>query len=105
MAMTFVQIIEMTSSRPDELDALYREWLTTTEGRRTMSREMHMQDRDKPSHFVDVVEFPSYEKAMLNNDLPETQRLAERMRALCDSPPRFLNLDLLRDDNGNGSAR
>jgi len=100
MAMTFVQIIEMTTSQPAEMDALYGEWLATTEGRRTMSRDVHMRDRDKPAHFVDVVEFPSYEKAMMNNDLPETRRLAERMQALCDTPPRFINLDVVRDDNG-----
>jgi len=96
--MTFLQIIEFDTDRPAELDGLYDEWLTATEGKRTVSHEFHTRDRDKPNHFVDIVEFPSYEQAMRNNDLPETQRIAERMRALCNSDPRFLNLDVLRED-------
>jgi len=100
--MTFVQIIDLETSHQADMEKLYDEWLVVTEGKRTVLHEFHTQDRDKPTHFVDIVEFPSYEQAMVNSALPETQRIAERMRALCDSGPRFVNLDVLREDGSNG---
>jgi hypothetical protein len=99
--MTFVQIIEFETDRQGELEKLYDEWLTATEGKRTVLHEFHTQDRENPSHFVDIVEFPSYEQAMVNNDLPETQRIAEQMREVCKTTPRFINLNVLREDKTN----
>lgn len=101
--MRFVQIVEMETNKPDEMDKVYAEWLTLTEGKRTVMREFHTQDRDKPTHFVEIVEFPSYEQAMVNSNLPETKRLSERMRELCTAPPRFMNLDVLREDEAQGA--
>ncbi|MEO3767099.1 hypothetical protein [Streptomyces sp. B8F3] len=95
--MTFVQLIEYESERGEELDRAMDEWMTATEGKRTMSREMHGRDRGDTRHYVDIVEFPSYEQAMINNDLPETKRIAERFRELCSSEPRFVNLDVVGD--------
>ena len=43
-----------------------------------------------------VVEFPSYEAAMKNNDLPETQALSAEMMKLADGPPTFYNLNIER---------
>jgi hypothetical protein len=97
--MTFLQIIEYETDRPEELDELFHEWLAATEGKRTVQHELHTRNRDDPSHFVDIVEFASYEAAMWNNELSETRRITEQMRACCRNGPRFLNLDVLRDDN------
>lgn len=97
--MTFVQIIEYETNRPDELDALFDEWVAATEGKRTVSREVHARDRRNPSHFVDIVEFPSYEAAMRNNELAETQKVAAEIQARCTNGPRFMNLDVMRDDS------
>ena len=36
--MAFVQIIEFTTTRPDEVEALVAEWRTKTSGRRTAQR-------------------------------------------------------------------
>ena len=33
---------------------------------------MLTRDRDRPNTYVDIVEFPSYEDAMKNSELPET---------------------------------
>jgi hypothetical protein len=96
--MTFVQIIEYETTRAQEVDQLFADWLSATEGKRTATHELHAQDRDNTSHFVDIVEFPSYEEAMRNNDLPETRSVAERMRSLCTSEPRFVNLEVLRGE-------
>jgi hypothetical protein len=95
--MTFVQVIEYETTQAEELDRLFDEWLKATEGKRTITHELHTRDRDKSSRFVDIVEFPSYEQAIHNNDLPETHAVAERMRALCTGEPRFLNLEVVRE--------
>jgi hypothetical protein len=96
--MAFVQIIEYTTTRSDEMEALMQEWKAQTEGRRTAQRETHTKDRDRPDTYVQVVEFPSYEAAMTNSKLPETSAIAERMAKLCDEPITFRNLDVLRVD-------
>ena len=95
--MSFLQIIEFTSSRVDELDALLDEWLERTQGKRTAIRGVQARDRDRPNTYVQIVEFPSYEEAMANSELPETAEVAARLAELCDGPPTFRNLDVARD--------
>jgi hypothetical protein len=91
--MSFVQIIEYTTSRPDEVRALTDEWWSATEGRRQVIRSVVGVDRERPGRYVQIVEFPSYERAMENSSLPETTALAERIASLCDEPPSFRNVD------------
>jgi quinol monooxygenase YgiN len=92
--MAFVQIIELTTTRPDEVEALAAEWQAQTEGRRTAQRGTFTQDRDRPNTYLQIVEFPSFEEAMANSELPETAAFAERLAALCDGPMVFRNLDV-----------
>ena len=94
----FVQIIEYTTTRFDELNALADEWFRTTEGKRATGWALGTSDRDRPNTYLTIVEFDSYEAAMRNNELPETQRFAEQMTKLCDGPPTFRNLDVFRED-------
>ena len=94
--MAFIQLIEMTTTRREEIEALVQQWLSQTEGRRTARRSTVTQDHDRPGTYVQVVEFPSYEDAMANSALPETAALAERLAKLCDKPPVFRNLDVER---------
>jgi hypothetical protein len=96
--MSFVQIIEITTSRLGEVEALMEEWAAQTEGKRSASRSVLTKDRDRPNTYVQVVEFPSYEEAMANSGLPETAEFAQRLSGLCDGPPAFRNLDLVRED-------
>jgi len=92
--MAFIQVIEFTTTRPDEVEALVGEWRTKTEGRRTAQRGTFTQDRERPNTYIQIVEFPSYENAMANSDLPETAAFAERLGQLCDGPMLFRNLDV-----------
>ena len=92
--MAFIQIISFTTSRPDEVEALVDEWRSRTDGRRTAERSTSGADRERPDTYVQIVEFPSYEAAMANSNLPETAELAEGLAALCDGPPEFRNLDV-----------
>jgi quinol monooxygenase YgiN len=94
--MPFIQVIEYTTSRWDEMDALVVQYHKDTEGRRTVASTRVCVDRDRPNRYVAVVEFPSYEAAMENNNLEETAALAEAVMALCDEPPVFHNLDVAR---------
>ncbi len=94
--MSFIQIIEFTSSRADELNAALDEWLERTQGKRTATRGIQTRDRDRPNTYVQIIEFPSYEQAMANSELPETAEVANRLAELCDGPPTFRNLDVAR---------
>ena len=96
--MKFVQIMKVTTSKMAEMEAAHERWLKATEGQRTVTREMICENRDKPGEYWIIVEFPNYEDAMKNNDLPATSEIAEAMAGLVDAPPEFLNLDLVRED-------
>ena len=95
--MSFIQIIEFTTSRAGELDAVLDEWLEKTEGKRTATRGVQARDRDRANTYVHIIEFPSFEEAMANSELPETAEVAARLAELCDGPPTFRNLDVARD--------
>jgi hypothetical protein len=92
--MPFIQVIEITTTRPDEVEALVDEWRAKTEGRRTAQRGTFTQDRERPNTYVQIVEFPSYEDAMANSGLPETAAFADRLGQLCEGPLLFRNLDV-----------
>lgn len=95
--MAFVQIIDFRTDRLDELDRLMDSWVEQTRGKRTASHALVGTDRSDGEHVVEIVEFPSYEEAMRNSRLPETERIFREMVALCDAPPTFTDLDVVRD--------
>jgi len=96
--MTFIQIIEVITTRPEEIQELVEDWSAKTEGRRTAYRSTLTADRDRPNTYVRIVEFPSYQEAMANSGLLETGEFAEKLARLCDAPPVFRNLDVRRVD-------
>ncbi len=93
----FVQIIEFQTSRPDDVQALHERWRSETEGKRTAERVTVTQDRDRPGTFIIIAEFPSYEDAMKNSELPETQRNSEQMMKLADNGATFRNLEVTNE--------
>jgi hypothetical protein len=95
---TFIQIIEYKTGKIDEVQAAGDDWVAATEGKRTATRGVLTEDRDNPGTYFEIIEFPSYEEAMKNSNLPETQAISERMAALTDGEPTFRNLEVLRDD-------
>jgi quinol monooxygenase YgiN len=96
--MTFIQLIETTTGRRDEMGALVERWRSSTVDRRTARRCTATRDQDRPDTYLLIVEFPSHEAAMANSALSETSDFAERLAELCDSPPTFRNLDVERVD-------
>ncbi|WP_046733105.1 ester cyclase [Streptomyces humi] len=96
--MTFMQVIECRTSRFEELDRLLDRWVEQTKGKRTATHAVVGMDRSDASHVVEIVEFPSYEEAMRNSRLPETDEVFHEMLALCDQMPKFTDLDVVRDE-------
>ena len=96
--MEFIQIIEITTTRLDEVQALMDEWVSATAGKRKARSATLTADRDRPNTYVQIVRFPSHAEAMANSELPETSHFAERLVKLCDSPLVFRNLDVQRVD-------
>lgn len=96
--MPFIQIIEMRTSRIDELNALEAEWRNATEGKRTLRRLIIGQDRKDPTRHLMIAFFDSYESAMVNSDLAETNEVGGKQIALLDAPPVFWDLDVVNDD-------
>ncbi|WP_418958603.1 ester cyclase [Streptomyces tritici] len=97
--MTFVQIIDCKTTRVDDLNRLMDKWVEQTKGKRTATHSIVGTDRSDASHVVEIVEFPSYEDAMRNSQLPETDRIFREMVALCDEMPTFTDLDVVRDES------
>ena len=95
--MTFVQIIEYRTSKPDEMQAVAEEWLEATEGKRKARRRVLCQDRDNSGRYVNIVFFDSYEEAMENSAMPETDRFSKKMMSFADGPAKFYNLDVVDD--------
>ncbi|MEV6171084.1 ester cyclase [Streptomyces sp. NPDC051954] len=96
--MTFVQLIDCRTSRFDEMNRLMDTWVEQTKGKRTATHSVIGKDRSDASHFIEIVEFPSYEEAMRNSNLPETDKVFREMVALCDEMPTFTDLDVVRDE-------
>jgi hypothetical protein len=96
----FVQIIECTTSRFDEVLALELEWLQATAATHTVRRTVVTRDRRDPDRYVLVAFYDSYESAMENSNLPETGDFSARQSALLDAPMVFHDLDVVRDIPG-----
>ncbi len=91
----FVQIIEIQTSRIDELMALTEELRSRASDGSTVRRGTYTEDMDRAGYYMAIIEFDSYESAMENSNRPETSEFSARMAELCDAPPRFYNLKVL----------
>jgi len=90
----FVQLIEFTTDRIDEIADIEQEWLEAIGTDRTAVWGIVGADRSDPRRFVQVVGFPDAEQAAVNSKHPATSRIAEQLRALCDGDPVFRDLDV-----------
>jgi steroid delta-isomerase-like uncharacterized protein len=99
--MTFLQIIDCKTNKVDDLSHLLDTWVEQTKGKRTATHSIMGRDRANTGHYVEIIEFASYEEAMRNSQLPETDQIFREMVALCDEPPKFTDLDVVRDEQLN----
>ena len=95
--MAFVQIIEFRTTDIGRARRVNDEWWRATEGKRTVRRELLARDRSDPSRCFAVVFFDSFESAMENSELPETQASAQEYRKMSDGPPVFHDLEIVED--------
>ncbi|GLW45048.1 hypothetical protein Stsp02_07100 [Streptomyces sp. NBRC 14336] len=80
------------------MNRLLDTWVEQTKGKRTATHSLIGKDRSDATHLIEIVEFPSYEEAMRNSNLPETGKIFQEMVALCDEMPTFTDLDVIRDE-------
>lgn len=92
----FVQIIEIRTSRVDEVRGLVEQMRAENDSGAAV-RATVTADRDRPGYYLNLVEFDSYQVAMQNSSRPEVSEYAARLAALCEEPPRFYNLDVLEE--------
>jgi quinol monooxygenase YgiN len=94
----FVQVIEFDTSHIDEVRMLGEKFVAERQasGESPGVKGMLTVDRERPNHYLNIVEFPSYEEAMQNSNRPETTEFAARLAELCESPPVFHNLDIVQ---------
>ena len=95
--MAFVQLMEFRTSRFEEGKPLVDQGWKETEGKRSARRGVVGRDRNDPNHYFNIVFFDSYEAAMQNSKLPETQELSQQLAALGDGPPTFYDLEVIED--------
>ena len=95
--MKFVQIMEFKTTNLDAALELEARWRTATEGKRTATSVVKTLDRDKPETYIWIIEFPSYEDAMRNSDLPATQEISQELAKISEGSPAFRNLDVMEE--------
>jgi hypothetical protein len=92
----FIQIMDFTTPDIDAVLAVTEEWKKATEGRRTARHEIVTRDRNNADRYRIIVFFDSYESAMENSNLPETQQFAEKQAEVL-SGLSFVDLEVVRD--------
>ncbi|MGW1136350.1 ester cyclase [Streptomyces zhihengii] len=102
--MKFVQIIDYKTADFDGMNSVMERWVEQTKGKRTTGHAVTGKDRTDSRHYVDIVEFNSYEEAMENSHLPETDKMFQEMVALCDGMPSFTDLDVVREEQLNAAV-
>ena len=55
--------------------------------------------RNNPDRFIVLAFFDSYESAMENSNLPETQELSARFGEFTDGPVIFQDFDIIEDNS------
>ena len=93
----FVQIMEIKTSRIDEVEALVKKMREERGDSLLSTRAVLTADRDRPGYYVNIIEFNSYEEAMKNSNDPATSEFAKEMGALLEGPPKFYNLDVRQE--------
>lgn len=96
----FVQLVEMSTSRIDEMLKFSEEWREQNPDQ-LFDWSMVTQDRDHPGRCVVIVHFASYEVAMQNSADPRTAVFAGKMQELCDGEVTFTNLDVLTTEGSS----
>lgn len=102
--MNFSQIISVRSDHPDAIVQMLADWDRAQAETDVMGYiGTHMlADRDDPGRYLIIAEFaavepgvPAADEAAKNNDRPETQAWAEKLREVIEGEPAYGNYDEL----------
>ena len=74
--MKFFQIMEFTGTPEDAIDAI-NNYISIAGAETKVIKATVCEDRDNPGHLLQIIEFESYEDAMINNDLEVTKKASE----------------------------
>jgi steroid delta-isomerase-like uncharacterized protein len=94
-------LIDCKTARLSEWNRLMDSWVEQAKGMRTATHSVVGKDRSESDHYVEIVEFPSYEEAIRNLQHPESNRIFREIMALCDEKPALMGLDVVRDQQYN----
>lgn len=93
----FVQLLEFETSDVDAIEKAIERFREEHPGVMTSTASRVTEDRDRPGTYVTIIEFDSYESAMEQSNNAELSKAAGEIAGLMASPPRFRNLDVLRE--------
>ena len=91
--MKFVQIMEFNGSAEEAIDSI-NNYITIAGGETKVKKATVCEDRDNPGHLLQIIEFDSYEDAMINNDLEVTKKASEEDTSSFGEV-QFKNLDVV----------
>jgi hypothetical protein len=91
----FVQIMEIKTSRFEELKAFFEKMEAERGDTLLATRSTFTADRDRPGYYLAIIEFNSYEEAMKNSNSASTNEVVAQMRTFFDEPPNYHNLDVV----------
>lgn len=95
--MAFIQVIDYKTSQPEQVKRVVDEWAEATKGKRTANRILVTRYHDEPNRYCEVVFFDSYDQAMENSQLPETQQFADKFKELVDGDTVYFDLDVVEE--------
>lgn len=95
----FVQLMEYQTSNPAEVKRVHDEWAQATQDTRRAKRLLLAKHHGNGNRFCELVFFDSYEDAMDNSRLAETQQFAERFREIVDGEITYLDLDVIDEQD------
>jgi hypothetical protein len=98
--VSFIQIIEFSTANIDDVQKIGNEFREhrQKEGGPAPTRVTLGRDRDHDNVYFNMVQFASYDQAMENSKRSDTSEFSQRLAALCDGPPKFLNIEVISDE-------
>ncbi len=96
--LSLLQFVEITTDQPDVVRELQYEWECETRDMRIDRKFQFTIDRDRPDTYLAVIEFDDFESALIHAEMPQTQRLYERIAELSGKPPRIRNFTIIHSE-------
>ena len=93
--MAFLQIIEFRTTKLEEIRSRGEDYEKALAGKHKIRRRVVAEDREDPGRYLLMAFFDSYEEAMENSAMPETDALTKKMMGMVDGFPTFHNLDIV----------